>query len=187
MALIENGRGERKNRNENTFFNVTITPTYDFGKGWKLTSHFSYYLNRNSQAYYRPNLGVPSFAIANLGTAYSKTASIFSKETNILSNSHLDWSKKLGAHNIDATAGFRYTYFSYDNSDLTTQYSTRLEDDKNPTLATGNNVYTSVQGVDDVWKNMQWYASVDYNFANRYFATLSVLAEANSRFGSNAV
>lgn len=186
LALIQNGEGERKNRNENTFFNVTITPTYEFNKNWKISSHFSYYLNRNSQAYYRPNIGLPSFAIENLGTVYSETASIFSKETNILSNTHLDWNKKIGAHTIAATGGFRYTYFSYDNSDLSAQYSTRLEDDKNPTLATGNNIYASVKGADDVWKNMQWYVSGDYNYMNKYFATVSVLAEANSRFGSNA-
>ncbi len=186
LALMTNGTGERKNRNENTFFNVAIAPTYEINSDWSVTSHFSYYLNRNSQAYYRPNIGLPSFAIKNLGTVYSKTASIFSKEINVLSNTHIDWNKKFGAHNIAATGGFRYTYFSYDNSDLSTQYSTKGEDDKNPKLGTGNDVYDTVAGVDDVWKNMQWYASGDYNYMNKYFATVSLLAEANSRFGSNA-
>ena len=186
LALMQNGSGERKNRNENTFFNVTITPTYEFNNEWKLTSHFSYYLNRNSQAYYRPNIGLPSFAIENLGTVYSKTASIFSKEINVLSNTHVDWAKKIGAHDVAAMGGFRYNYFSYDNSDIATQYSTKLEDDKNPKLATGNDVYSTVDGADDVWKNLQWYVSGDYNYMNKYFATVSLLAEANSRFGSNA-
>ena len=186
LALMRNGNGERKNRNESTFLNVAIAPTYEINSDWSVTSHFSYYLNRNSQAYYRPNIGMPSFAIKNLGTVYSKTASIFSKEINVLSNTHVDWKKKIGAHTIAATGGFRYTYFSYDNSDLSTQYSTKGEDDKNPKLATGNDVYDTVAGVDDVWKNMQWYASGDYNYMNKYFATVSLLAEANSRFGSNA-
>ena len=186
LALIKNGSGERKNRNENTFFNVALTPTYEFSKNLSLTSHFSYYLNRNSQAYYRPNIGLPSFEITNLGTVYSKTASIFSKEINVLSNTHLDWNKKIGAHSIAAMGGFRYTYFSFDNSDLTTQYSTKGEDDKNPKLGTGNDVYDVVKGADDVWKNMQWYVSGDYNYMNRYFATVSLLAESNSRFGANA-
>ena len=186
LALLANGSGERKNRNENTFFNVTITPTYEINKDWKITSHFSYYLNRNSQAYYRPNIGLPSFAIENLGTVYSKTASIFSKEQNVLSNTHIDWNKKFGAHTIAAMGGFRYTYFSFDGSDLTTQYNSKLEDDKNPKLTTGNNVYDTVTGADDVWKNMQWYLNADYNYMNKYFVTASLLAEANSRFGSKA-
>ena len=186
LAVMQNGSGERKNRNENTFFNVTLTPTLDITPDLKLTSHFSYYLNRNSQAYYRPNIGLPSFEIANLGTVYSKTASIFSKETNILSNTHIDWNKKFGAHTIAAMGGFRYTYFSYDASNLSTEYSTKLDDDKNPTLAVGDTYYDTVTGADDVWKNMQWYVNADYNYMNRYFVTASVLAEANSRFGSNA-
>ena len=40
LALMTNGSGERKNRNENTFFNVTLTPTFEISKDWKLTSHF---------------------------------------------------------------------------------------------------------------------------------------------------
>ena len=186
LALIENGKGERKNRNENTFFNVTLTPTYEISQNWSLTSHFSYYLNRNSQAYYRPNVGLPSFAIENLGTVYAKTASIFSKEINVLSNTHIDFNKKFGAHTLAATGGFRFNYFSFDNSDLTTQFSKKDDDDKNPTLATGADYYSKVAGADDVWKNMQWYASADYDYRKRYFATVSLLAEGNSRFGSNA-
>ena len=185
-ALLSNGSGERKNRNENTFFNVTLTPTFEINRNWSITSHFSYYLNRNSQAYYRPNIGLPSFEIGMLGTVYSKTASIFSKETNVLSNTHIDWNKKIGAHTIKAMGGFRYNYFSYDNSDLNTQFRSKLEDDKNPQLAIGTGVYSNIKGADDVWKSMQWYVVGDYNYMNKYFASLSLLTEANSRFGSNA-
>ena len=184
LAVIANGSGERKNRNENTFFNVTITPTWEITKDLKLTSHFSFYLNRNSQAYYRPNNGLPPFAIKNLGTVYSMTASIFSKEINFLSNTHIDWNKKFGAHDIALTGGFRYSYFSFDGSPLKTQYKTKLDDDKNPKL--DPNEYPSVTGHDDVWKNMQWYASGSYGYMNKYFATVALLAENNSRFGSNA-
>ncbi|MBR1879358.1 MAG: SusC/RagA family TonB-linked outer membrane protein [Prevotella sp.] len=186
LAVMQNGSGERKNRNENTFFNVTLTPTYEINKDWRISSHFSYYLNRNSQAYYRPNIGLPWFEVSELGTVYSGTFSIFSKETNVLSNTHVDWNKKFGAHTIAATGGFRYTYFSYDNSDLKTDYSTQGDDDKNPKLGAGETDYKKVNGADDVWKNMQWYVNADYNYMNRYFVTASVLAEANSRFGSNA-
>lgn len=186
VALIEYSKGERKNRNENTLFNVTITPTYEFTPNLKLSSHFSYYLHRNSQAYYRPNQGLPSFAIENLGTVYSATKSIFSKQTNVLSNTHLDWSKKFGAHTLDVMGGFRYNYFSFDGSDLASQAKNLGTDDKNPILSASDDYYSTVVGSDDVWKTLQWYATGDYNFMNKYFATVSLLAEANSRFGSSA-
>lgn len=185
-AVIANGQGERKNRNENTFFNVAVEPKYEINNNLSVASHFSYYLNRHSEAYYRPNVGVPSFYIEGLGTAYSKVASLFAKETNIISNTHIDWKKKTGAHDIAVTGGFRYNYFSYNNTDLYSEYSVKSEFDKNPTLSVNRDNYSDMQGVDDEWKNMQWYASGDYAYMNRYFATVSLLAEANSRFGANA-
>ncbi len=185
-AIIANAQGDNKNKVENTFFNVHVAPTYKFSDNLSLTSSFSYVLNRNSQRYYRPSEGVPPFLVEGLGTVYNLTASLFSKETNILSNTHVDWSDKFGAHDIAATAGFRYNYFSYNSSEAATQFKT-AQTDKNPYLtadpATG---FSSIGGANDVWKNMQWYASADYNYANKYFATLSLLAEANSRFGENA-
>lgn len=182
-AILEGGEGERKNKNENTFFNVAVAPTWQILPNLSATTHFSYYLNRNAQAYYRPNSGMPAFEVEGLGTVYSKVASIFAKETNIISNTHIDWNKKYGANNVAIAGGFRYTYFSYDNTDLNTQYTILLDNDQNPSM---NVKYPSdIEGVNEVWKNMQWYVSSDYSYANRFYATLSLLFEANSRFGNN--
>lgn len=183
VALIEKGNGERKNKNENTFFNVAIAPTWNILPNLSATTHFSYYLNRNAQAYYRPLGGMPSFYVENLGRVYSKVASVFSKETNIISNTHIDWNKKYGANDLAVMGGFRYTYFSYDDSELSTQYVTSTGNDKNPTMNVAHR--SDITGHSDVWKNMQWYASADYSYANRFYATLSLLLEANSRFGDN--
>ena len=185
-AIIENGSGDNKNKVENTNFNVHIAPTYSFCDNLQLTSQFSYYLNRNSQRYNRPSEGVPPFEVDGLGTVYNRTSSLFSKETNVLSNTYLDWKNKYGAHDIAVVTGFRYNYFSYDGSNASTQYNS-AQSDKNPALdANPSAGYANVKGDNDVWKNMQCYASADYNFRNRYFATLSLLAEANSRFGGEA-
>lgn len=183
VALLQAGDGERKNKNENTFFNVAIAPTWNILEGLSATTHFSYYLNRNAQAYYRPDAGMPAFDVPNLGVVYRKVASLFAKETNIISNTHVDFTKKFGANDLALTGGFRYTYFSYDNSDLSTQYITRGDNDKDPKLSVGQR--SNILGGSDIWKNMQWYFNGDYSYANRYYATLSLLFEANSRFGKN--
>lgn len=186
VAIIQAANGDNKNKVENTFFNVSIAPTYSFTDNLKLTTIFSYILNRNSQRYYRPAEGVPPFEVEGLGTVFNKTQNIFAKETSILSDTHADWNKSYGAHSIATSLGFRYTYFSYDASDASTQYKT-AQNDKNPQLSLNvNSAFPGINGANDVWKNMQWYGNVDYNYQNRYFATLSLLAEANSRFGENA-
>ncbi len=184
VAIVENANGDNKNKAESTLFNVLLAPKYEFSKNLSLSGVVSYMLNRNAQRYYRPYEGVPPFAISDLGTVTSKVTSMFAKETNFLGSLRLDWNRQFGKHGLAAYAGFRYNYFSYDNSDLSTEY-TGVTNDKNPALSAGSG-YADVVGVNDVWKTIQWFGNVDYNFMNRYFLTLSLLGEANSRFGDNA-
>lgn len=184
VAILENANGDNKNKAENTLFNVLLAPKYEFNKSLSLSGLVSYTLNRNAQRYYRPYEGVPPFAIDELGTVTSKVMSMFAKETNFVGNLQLDWNHQYGKHGLAAYAGFRYNYFSYDNSDLSTEY-TGVTNDKNPALSAGSG-YQDIKGVNDVWKTLQWYGNVDYNYMNRYFATVSLMAESNSRFGENA-
>ncbi len=182
-SILKYGKGDNKNKNENTYFNVKLAPTWEINKHLKATQTVSYTLVRNSQRYLRPYNGVPSFIIDGLGTVFSKVASFQAKENNIVSNTRLEWQNQYnGSHNIRVFGGFRYNKFKYDATELYTQHTTQ-SDDKNPNLAAG---YQGVDGAADVWKQMQWYANADYNFQNRFFVTLSALAEANSRFGENA-
>ena len=184
LAILDNANGDNKNKAENTYFNVRIEPKWDINQNLSLTSMFSYTLDRNSQRYHRPYTGVPSFEIADLGTVTSMAASLFSKEINVVSNTHIDWNHQYGKHYLGAFGGFKYTYFSFDDNDLKTEYNS-VTNDKNPALSSTTG-YQHINGNNDVWKNLQWYGNVDYNYMNRYFATVSLSAEANSRFGEKS-
>lgn len=184
VAILNNANGDNKNKAENTYFNVRIEPTWTINNSLSLTSMFSYTLDRNSQRYHRPFVGVPSFEISNLGTVTSMVASLFSKEINVVSDTHIDWKHQYGKHNLAAFGGFKYTYFSFDDNNLKTEYNTTTND-KNPALSASSG-YQHIKGNNDVWKNLQWYGNIDYNYMNRYFATVSLSAEANSRFGAKS-
>lgn len=184
VAILNNANGDNKNKAENTYFNVRVEPTWTINNSLSLTSMFSYTLDRNSQRYYRPFVGVPSFEISNLGTVTSMAASLFSKEINVVSDTHIDWKHQYGKHNLAAFGGFKYTYFSFDDNNLKTEYNSTTND-KNPALSASSG-YQHIKGNNDVWKNLQWYGNVDYNYMNRYFATVSLSAEANSRFGAKS-
>ena len=182
-SILKYGKGDNKNRNENTYFNLMLAPTWEINKHLKLSETISYSMVRNSQRYLRPYTGVPPFIINDLGTVYSKVASFQAKENNIVSNTRIDWENLFnGSHYFKIFAGFRYNKFKYDATHLYTQHTTET-DDKNPSLSAG---YQGVDGAADVWKQLQWYANIDYSYQNRYFLTVSALAEANSRFGANA-
>ena len=183
VALFENGEGDNKNKAENTYFNVHVAPVWDFARDFKLTAGISYTLNRNAQRYFRPNIGFPSYEVEGLGRVASMVASMYAKEQNFVAKAQVDWGHQFGEHSLKAFVGARYNYFSFDNSDLSTEYRSR-QNDKNPVLSLSG--YPGISGVSDVWKTIQWYANADYNYMNRYFATLSLMTEANSRFGENA-
>lgn len=184
VAILNNANGDNKNKAENTYFNVRVEPTWTINNNLSLTSMFSYTLDRNSQRYHRPFVGVPSFEISNLGTVTSMAASLFSKEINVVSDTHIDWKHQYGKHNLAAFGGFKYTYFSFDDNNLKTEYNSTTND-KNPALSASSG-YQHIKGNNDIWKNLQWYGNVDYNYMNRYFATVSLSAEANSRFGAKS-
>ena len=183
LAIINYGEGDNKNKAENTYFNVRVEPTYQISNDLSLTAMLSYTLDRISQLYFRPYTGVPSFNIAGLGRVYAKNQSMFAKENNIVAKLQADWKHQWGAHTVAAFAGARYNAFTYDNNDVGVQ-ATGETSDKNPSQ--GWTGFHTVNGANDEWKQIQWYGNVDYNYMNRYFATLSLLGEANSRFGDNA-
>ena len=183
VSIIKNAEGDNKNKAENTFFNVRVEPVYNIVKGLDLTAMFSYTLNRNAQRYFRPYGDVPSFNIAGTGRVYAKAQSMFAKENNIVGKLQLDWSHQFGKHGLAAFGGVKYNNFSFDSNDIAVE-ANGATSDKNPSL--GWSGYRTITGANDEWRQIQAYANVDYNFMNRYFATLSILGEANSRFGENA-
>lgn len=187
VSILTNASGDNRNKAENTYFNIRLEPTLKLGNDFRVTERLSYVLNRNSQRYQRPYEGVPSFYIEGVGSVRSMAASLFSKEQNFTSDSRLDWAHQFGKHTLAAFVGFKFNYFAFDGSDLSTQYNaSTTTNDKNPTLSSSSSEYPGVDGSNDVWKTLQWYGNVDYNYMNRYFVTLSLMAEANSRFGDNA-
>ena len=185
VSILAYGKGDNKNRAENTYFNVVLAPEWKINNNLKIGETISYNLIRNSQRYFRPYNGVPPYTISDLGTVYSKVASFQAKENNIVSNTRIDWNHIYGSHTIKAFAGFRYNKFTYDNTLLSTEYTTP-SDDKNPSLSTKDGGYPTSGGFNDSWKQLQWYINADYNYQNKYFLTASLLAEANSRFGAEA-
>ena len=183
LSVLNNGEGDNKNIAENTYFNVHIEPVYSINDNLKLTGMFSYTLDRIAQRYFRPYTGVPSFNIQGLGRVYAKTQSMFAKENNFVGKLQIDWAHQYGKHGVAAFAGARYNVFTFDNNDVGVQ-ATGETSDKNPSLGWAG--FRDILGANDEWNQLQWYGNVDYNYMHRYFATVSLTAEANSRFGENA-
>lgn len=182
VAILQSADGENRNYTENTYFQVAFAPTLTLGRYWSISEHFCFTLNRNSQRYTRPSTGVPGFELANLGTVYNQFSTLSNDENNIVTDTRVNFNRIFGPHTVKFYAGFRYNYFSLNEESITTQYTSR-QDDKNPHIDASTSNFTTSSAVDDTWKQIQWYGNVDYDYKNRYFITVSLLGEANSRFG----
>ena len=183
-ALLSNGRGINKNRVETTHFNTVIAPRLEFSKSLSLTETFSYTLDRVSQRYYRPMGGVPTFLIEGIGRVQNMSMSMFSKETSVVSDTRLQWTKQLRDHFLDVYAGLRFTSFAFDDNEPEGQYAS-AGNDKTPNIST-NMDFVDATGADDAWRGLTWYANVDYNYQQRFLAQVSFAFESSSRFGKEA-
>ena len=183
-ALLANGNAINKNRVEMTNFNAVIAPKYEFSRNFSLSEVFSYTLDRVSQRYYRPKGGMPMFLIDGIGRVEALASTMFSKETSVMSDTRLQFTKQFGRHYVDLFGGFRYTSFSFDDNSPTGQNNSGTND-KQPNIH-ANMAYIDVEGVADSWKSMTWYANLDYNYRNRYFVEAILAAESSSRFGKES-
>ena len=179
MTIFEYGNGNNKNNQEYTVFNVTVAPELALGKGWTISTLFNYTLHRTSEKYFRPMTGTPSFFISGLGWSSNEARSFFSKEEEIYSDTRINWGKNFAGHHVAVFGGFRFSNFSYD-SNYASGHNTG--NDKLPDVGSNLN-FIKTDGAYDVWRNMSYYANLDYNFRNKYYLQGSLAAETSSRFG----
>ena len=179
LSILEYGAGNNKNNQEYTVFNVTIAPKLSLGKGWAVSTLFNYTLHRTSEKYFRPMTGTPVFYITGLGRSENEVRSFFSKEEELYSDTRVTWDKSFGDHTFNAFGGIRYSNFAYD-SNFASAHNTG--NDKLPDVKSEYN-YATTDGAYDVWRNLSYYANLDYNFRNKYYFQGSLAAETSSRFG----
>ena len=179
LSIFEYGAGNNKNNQEYTVFDVTVAPKLTLGKAWTISTLFNYTLHRTSEKYFRPMTGTPNFYIEGLGTSSNEVRSFFSKEEAIYNDTRVTWEKKEGGHNIQAFGGLRFSNFAYDSS-YASAHNTGT--DKKADVKSEYD-YAKTSGEENVWRNMSYYANLDYNYRHKYYLQGSVAAETSSRFG----
>ena len=183
-ALLANGEGKNKNRMENSMFHARLMPKFKLADGFYVSENINYTLNRNSQRYYRPKGGVPTYYVEGLGRVQTLSASIFGKEETLMSDTRLDYSHIFGAHNLSVMGGFRYLAFNYEMNEPKGQWQS-AGNDKTPNVNNSMD-FKSATGSDYKKRSLTWYAQADYNYRNRYFLQVAASMESSSAFGEKA-
>ncbi len=182
LAILEYGTAQNKNYYDNSYLNLSITPSWDINKHLKLSSLFSYSLVNTNEKNYIPMSGVPAFWVNDYHMKMDNMiGSIYSRQNSVLSDTKLQWNNRYGAHAIDLMGGFR---FMNDGYKLTRQNGYNTGNDKTPLIQNTN--YKQIYGTAENWASLSWYAQARYNYANRYYLQADFAMDANSQFGKDA-
>lgn len=182
VAINTYGEARNKNRQETSFFNITIAPRLDLGHGLTAQTLFSYGLTGVTERSFVPMTGVPVFYIDGVGESSNRAASLTAKQESLFSDTRLNWSYAGGPHTLDLTAGLRYTTDSYTSS---RQEGHNTGNDKTPDLAASLS-FKDVGGVDDQWCSMAYYLMTNYSWRYTWFVEGGLTMETTSRFGRDA-
>ena len=185
VSILNNGDGENRNTFGNRLVMFTITPKYQINSHLAVSEQFNFSLVNTNENYYLPITGVPSFRVPGLTNRVyvnNIVRSISARQNSIQSDTRIDWANHYNAHSIKVFGGMRYVKNAYK---YTLQKGYNTPNDKTPNMSTSLQ-YKSTQGTDDKYTDFTWYANADYNFAEKYYLSAGLSAQASSRFGKDS-
>lgn len=188
LSIQKNGEGVNRNTFGNRLVTFSVTPEYNFNKHLTLYSAFNFTLVNTNEEYYTPVFGVPTFYIPEITGRDNSTlvhnikSSLASRHTTIQDDTRLTWEKSFDAHNVNVYGGFRYLNSSY-KLNMRKGYDTG--NDKTPNLSSSLK-FKSTDGSEDNYTDVTMYVSGNYNYAEKYYISAAVAAQASSRFGDDA-
>ena len=188
LSIQANGEGVNRNTFGNRLVTFSVTPQYSFNRHLVLSEAFNFNLVNTNEEYYTPILGAPTFYIPqstdrdNSSLVHNIKSSLAARHTMVQSDTRLSWNNRFDAHAISVFGGVRYMNSAYK---LNTRKGYDTGNDKTPNLSSSLK-FKSTDGTDDKYTDITWYANANYNYAERYYLTAILAAQASSRFGKDA-
>lgn len=163
------------------FFDFALEPIWKINKDLTLSTQIDYNLNKYEENYYRPILGVVPQFIEGYGYSENMIKHQLIRNISIFDETRLKYSKKFnGTHQVDALLGVRYLN-NYYEMDYIEGHNTGSD---NNTILKNSFDFLQTKGVNDKTKSISNYASIDYNYANRYLLAATISIDGSSRFGN---
>ena len=180
LAILENGDGVNKNYYGSRLITLAVTPKFEIKRNrLNLYEHFTYTLANTDENYYIPLNGTPRFRIEGIGMVDNKVAAMSASQNGFMSNTYLDYTKKINAHDINIQGGFR---FINNSMFQTTMLGYNSGNDKKPNMDTSLK-YRETDGTESEDISLTWWADAKYNFKEKYYLSASLGLIASSRYG----
>jgi TonB-linked SusC/RagA family outer membrane protein len=179
VAIIENGIGESSQNR----LSLSLKSDYHFTDALKLAGSFNYSLNSLFEKYFRPNAGVATIELPEIGgVSESHVQARNAKQISLAADLHLNWKKHIAMHSFDLTAGARFLSDSY-QGEYGSGHNTSSDLDHNLNKSLN---YQETTGYDENWRSLSGYAQAEYSLYEKYLVALTASADASSRFGKEA-
>ena len=168
------------NNLRNTRVNVGLLPSIKFTHNLTLSSQFDYSVNKSVERHYIPMNYTPEQFMPGYGISQNEVSGQMMRNTNFFNDSRLTFEKSFGKQSsLKAMYGWRYSNTYYE-SDYVEEHNTTTN---NNTQVSGKFKFLQVSGVNNQTNSLSNYLNVDYDFAKRYFLTVTAAMDASSRFG----
>ena len=182
LSILENGEGTNKNYFGNRIVNLSITPSWDINKHWRIANQFAFQLVNTDENYYLPTNGVPSYEVRNIGTVQNCASALAGRQISIMNDIYGTYKLVRNGHNLNARGGFRYLRDTYR---LNTQIGYNTGNDKTPNMSSSLQ-YKQTDGLDNKDVALTYYLTADYNYAERYYLSAAIAMDGSSKFGVDA-
>ena len=179
VAITDIGKGTNK---AYRFFGA-IGFNYDITKKLKFTSTIGIVYNKVRENFFIPRKGVTTDTLAG-GVVFSRLGSQVTSLFSIYNDTRLTYStyfRKL--HSFTARAGARYMNEKTEQ-DFGLGYNSAI--DELISVGNGVNNLRRIGGSIGQAKWVSTYFNADYSYADKYFLSANLAADASSRFGKNA-
>jgi TonB-linked SusC/RagA family outer membrane protein len=179
VALTDLG----KNFNKAYRFFGSIGFNYDITKKLKLSSTIGIIYNKVRENFFVPRKGVTTDTLFN-AIAYSRLGTQVTSLFSLYNDSRLTYSTNFKkVHSFTARLGARYQYEKTEQ-DLGLGYNSAI--DELVSVGNGVNGLRRIGGSIGQSKWVSTYFNADYAYADKYFLSANMSADASSRFGENA-
>ncbi|MFT3740736.1 MAG: SusC/RagA family TonB-linked outer membrane protein [Breznakibacter sp.] len=170
------------NKNQHYRLSIGVKPTVWLTPYLTISSLFNYELDKVKENYFSPVRAVAPRYLAGLGYSYNYAQNQVMRNIALFDDTQLSYKRTFNkTHSVDAMLGWRYST-SYYELDFVEGHNSMSNDKPN---VKDHPDFRSVYGINDRVKSISNYASVGYNYYNRYFVNASVAMDASSLFGSD--
>lgn len=177
-ALIENMEGV----NSNYRFMGSIGFNYEFTKQLNLMILGGVTYSKVRENIFVPQRGVVPEMLDN-AVALNRSGTNVERLYSLFSDARLSYERSFNdLHNVNASVGLRYNTNKME-ADYGLGYNSATDD--YVTVGNGQAALRRISGENGQWNWLNTYASIDYDFSKKYFASFNLAVDGSSRFGKN--